>query len=170
MRTSAIGIRPRPSPGRPRSAKRGVGFTLIELLVVIAIIGVVTAVAAVNLMPSDAELARREAGLLALSIEKARDAAWFGGRPTAVSFEDGRLRQWRLGPDRTWQPDPSNDRPLGEAQVTALHIEGEALATNQRLIFLSDGFVAPFRVALEIRGVPRAIEGDAAGALVVRDK
>jgi general secretion pathway protein H len=146
------------------------GFTLIELLVVIAIIGIVTAVAAVNLMPSDAEVARREAGLLAMSIEKARDAAWFGGRPTAVSFEDGRLRQWRLAPDRTWQPDASSDRPLGEAQVTGLHIEGEALATNQRLVFLSDGFVTPFRVALEIRGIPRAIEGDAAGALVVRDR
>lgn len=155
MRTSATGTR---------------GFTLVELLVVVAIIGIVTAVAAVNLLPSDAEVARREAGLVAMSIESARDAAWFGGRPTAVSFEDGRLRQWRLAPDRTWQPDAANSRPLGEAQVTALHIEGEAFATSQRLVFLSDGFVTPFRLALEIRGIPRAIESDAAGAVRVLDR
>ena len=150
--------------------KRGSGFTLVELLVVVAIVGIVLAVAAVNLWPSNEEVARRDAGLVALSIERARDAAWFGGRPTAVSFEEGRVRHWKLGPDRTWQPDASADRPMGEAQVVALHVDGEALAANQRLVFLSDGLVAPFSVALEVRGIARAIDGDAAGSLTVRAK
>ena len=63
---------------------------------VVAIIGVVVAIAAVNLFPSDEEVARRDSGFVALSVEKARDAAWFGGRPTAMSFDEGRVRSWRL--------------------------------------------------------------------------
>lgn len=155
MRTSATGIER--------------GFTLVEILVVTAIVGVVLAVAAVNLMPSDAEVARREAGYVALAIEHARDSAWFGGRPTAVSFEDGRLRQWRLG-GRTWEPDAAHDRALGEARVAALVVDGEPLAASQRLVFLADGLGTPFRIALEIRGYARTIEGDAAGSVTVLER
>jgi hypothetical protein len=51
--------------------------------------------------------------------------------------------------------------------VTALHVEGQALPPDTRLVFLPDGFGVPFRIALEVRGVERAIEGDAAGAVRV---
>jgi general secretion pathway protein H len=139
------------------------GFTLIEVLVVVAIAGVVMALAAVNLMPSDAEVAKRETGMVALAIEKARDAAWFGGRPTAVSFEDGRLRQWKLAGERTWEAQAERDFP--EVHVTGLAIDGQAMAANQRLVFLADGLGIPFRVTLQIRGQPCTIEGDAAGAV-----
>ena len=162
MRTSAIGIEI-----RPRSATRGAGFTLIEILVVTAIAGIVLAMAVVNLLPSDVEIARREAGYVALAIEKARDGAWFGGVPTAVSFDQERLREWRFADGRTWELDTANDRPLGEARVTRLVVDGETLPLNQRLVFLSDGFGVPFRVSLEIRGIPRTIEGDAAGSIAV---
>jgi general secretion pathway protein H len=145
-------------------------FTLVEILVVTAIVGVVLAVAAVNLFPSDAEVAAREAGYVALSLEKARDGAWFGGRPTAVSFGDGRLRHWRLAPSRTWEPDAAGDRALGEARVASVIVDGEPLAPDQRLVFLSDGFGVPFRVALEVRGLPRVIEGDAAGSISVAER
>src|SRR3979411_3282361 len=95
------------------------GFTLVEILVVVAITGIILAVAAVNLFPSDAEVARRESGLVALAIERARDTAWFGGRPTAISFEDGRLREWKLAGD-AWRPDSGRERALsGDLHVTA---------------------------------------------------
>ena len=152
MRTSGTGIE---------------GFTLIEILVVTAIAGIVLALAAVNLIPSDIEVARREAGFVALSIERARDGAWFGGRPTALTFGDGRVREWRLVSDRNWEPDAANDRALGEARVTGFAVDGEAVPLEQRLVFLSDGFGVPFRLALEIRGIPRTIEGDAAGSISV---
>ena len=162
MPTSGTGISKVPSPVISR------GFTLLEILVVIAIVGIVTALAAVNLFPSDEEVARRESGLLALAIEGARDEAWFGGRPTAVSIEETRLRQWRLTGERTWEPDLAREKALAEGlRVTGLYIDGETLPTGTRLVFLPDGFGVPFRIALEVRGLPRAIEGDAAGAVRV---
>jgi general secretion pathway protein H len=150
---------------RQISATGTKGFTLIEILVVVAITGIVLAVAAVNLFPSDAQLARRQAGIVALAIEHARDAAWLGGRPTSVTFDAGRLRTWRYGGD-AWQPDSAHDRPLEDSvRLTGLHVDGQALELPGRLVFLPDGLGIPFRVSLDVRGLPQAIEGDAAGAV-----
>src|SRR5688572_10652321 len=80
-------------PGRRPCLKRALGFTLVEILVVVAITGLIVALAAVNLVPSDREVARRETARLALAIENARDSAWFGGRPVALAFEEGRLKR-----------------------------------------------------------------------------
>jgi len=77
------------------------------------------------------------------------------------------LRGWRLGTNRTWEPDAANDRALGEARVAAVLVDGEPLAPGQRLVFLADGFGVPFRVTLDVRGIRRVIEGDAAGSIVV---
>lgn len=134
---------------------------------VVAITGIILAVAAVNLFPSDDEVARRESGAVALVIERARDTAWFGGRPTAVSFEEGRVREWRLGGD-AWQPDPARDRALsGDLRITGLYVDGERLEGGDRLVFLADGLGIPFRVAMEVRGLRWAVEGDAAGSITL---
>ena len=155
MRTSATGNRPR-------------GFTLLEVLVVVAIAGVMVVLAAVNLFPSNEEVAQRESGLLALAIEGARDDAWFGGRPVAVSIEESRLRRWRLRNDNTWEADPMRDQSVGaDLRVTGLFIEGQPLPADSRLVFLPDGFGVAFRIALDVRGLGRAVEGDAAGAVRV---
>ena len=174
-RTSATGIDvigPRPAPGRQTSSprrrpgpNRQSAFTLVEILVVVAITGIILAVAAVNLLPSDAQLARRAAAAVAIDIEHARDAAWFGGLPTAVSFGDGHLRKWRLA-GAEWQPGRESDRRLeDELRVTAMHVDGQALAPHERLVFLPDGLGTPFRVALDVRGHAWAIEGDASGSV-----
>jgi len=151
----------------PRGAARRAGFTLVEILAVVAIAGIVVALAAVNLFPSDEEVARRESAAVALAIEGARDEAWFGGRPTAIAFSGGRLRQWRLAGGASWEPQEERSRDLGEVRVAALAVDGEVLPAGSRLVFLSDGFGVPFRIAIEVRGLARAIEGDAAGAVRV---
>jgi len=146
---------------------RPAGFTLVEVLVVVAIMGIVVAIAAVNLFPGDVEVGRRESDRLALALEHARDSAWFGGRPTAVTFDDGRMREWRLAGDR-WQADAARESALADGgRVTAVYVEGQPLAAGERLVFMPDGLGLPFRVALEVRGLPWAVEGDAAGAVAV---
>lgn len=144
------------------------GFTLVEVLVVVAIAGILVALATVNLFPGNAQLARRDVGSVALAVEHARDSAWFGGRPAAISFSDGRLREWRYT-SRTWEPNGSHDQAF-DARVTALFVDGVALPTTDRLVFMPDGLGVPFSVAIEARGVAFAVEGDAAGAVTMVER
>src|ERR1044071_9267522 len=99
---------------RPTSATGNRGFTLLEVLVVVAITGIVIALAAVNLLPSDNEIARRESGNVALAIEGARDAAWFGGRPMSVTFDESGVHAWRYAAGQ-WRADTSRDRAVAAA-------------------------------------------------------
>jgi len=140
-------------------------FTLIELLVVVAIVGVLVAVAAINLFPDERQLSRRDATDVAIAIEHARDTAWFGGLPSSVTFDGGEVREWRLAGDR-WRVEQSRLVRLPESvHVAAVTVDGQPLAAKDRLVFFSDGLGTPFRVALEVRGLTWAVEGDAAGAV-----
>ena len=144
---------------------RASGFTLIEVLVVVAITGIIIAVASVNLFPNDAEVARRESGMVALAIEGARDAAWLGGRPTSVTIDESAVRAWRYSGGE-WRADSNRDRALGaNVRVTAIYVDGQQLASNERLVFMPDGLGVPFRIAIEVLGHPWAVQGDAAGAI-----
>ena len=81
--------------------------------------------------------------MVALAIEHARDAAWFGGRPMSITFADGRLRTWRLAGD-SWQADASRERALeGGTRVVGLYVDGQELKLDERLVFLPDGLGVP---------------------------
>lgn len=149
--------------------ERAVGFTLVEVLVVVAIAGVLVAVAAINLFPSDKQVARREAADMALALERARDGAWFGGRPTAITLNGGRMREWRLAAD-AWSGTPEDRALPSDLAVNAVYVDGQPIdPAKDKLLFLPDGFGVPYRIALDIRGQPWAIEGDAAGAVRVME-
>ena len=140
---------------------------MIEVLVVVAIAGILISVAAVNLFPDQTQMARREAGNVALAIEHARDAAWFGGRPTAISFADGRARLWRHN-GNAWQPDAARETALDAGlAIKGVTSDGQPIPTGERLVFLPDGLDEPFRIALEVRGLAWAVDGDAAGSIKV---
>src|SRR5258708_35126232 len=133
---------------RPTSETGNRGFTLIEVLVVVAITGIILAVASVNLFPSDAEVARRESGMVALAAERARDAAWLGGRPTSVTLGAGRVRAWRLSGD-SWRAIDGADHPL-EASVGLVGRYGDAQAPKPhgRLVGPPDGLGVALRVVV----------------------
>jgi type II secretion system protein H len=155
MPTSATGTRTGEAPG----------FTLVEVLVVVAIIGIILAMAAINLFPDEKQSARREATDVALAIEHARDAAWFGGLPAAITFEQDRVQEWRLGGNE-WRADALHALRLPTSlRVGEIRIDGQVVAEAPRLLFLSDGLGTPFRVELGVRGMAWAVEGDAAGAI-----
>lgn len=155
---------------RPISGTGSSGFTLIEVLVVVAITGLIVALASVNLIPSDREVARRESARLALAIENARDTAWFGGRPIALTFSEGRLKRLlRVG--GSWRADTARETALGEdVRIAAVSVNGQALDPGDGLIFMPDGLDEPFRVALEVRGLAWAVDGDAAGSIRVVER
>lgn len=140
------------------------GFTLIEILAVVALTGIILLVASVNLFPSDEQLSRRDATTVALAVERARDAAWFGGVPTAVSFEEGRVQPWRLAGNE-WEPQSPRDERLPGLRIVAMQVDGQPLEPGSRLVFLADGLGIPFALRLESRGRAWAVEGDAAGAV-----
>jgi general secretion pathway protein H len=154
---------------RRTSATGTEGFTLVEILVVVAITGIILAVAAANLFPDERQVSRRASGELALAVEQARDAAWFGGRPMALGFTEGALKAWRLSGD-TWEPDAGHGLRIDSSlRVTSLNVDGQPLKDGERLVFLPDGLGTPFRITLEVRGVPWSIDGDAAGAVTLNE-
>ena len=140
------------------------GFTLIEILAVVAIVGIILLVASVNLFPSDEQLSRRDAAAVAMAVERTRDAAWYGGVPMALSFEDGRVKPWRLA-GNAWEPQAARDEPIPAVKLLGIQVDGQALEPGARMVFLADGLGTPFQVRLESRGRAYAVEGDAAGAV-----
>jgi general secretion pathway protein H len=130
---------------------RAQGFTLIELLVVLVILGVVLALARVNLMPDARQELQREAAQLALLLELAGDtAATRGGVIGCVLSPRGyRFEQQNAQGDWVALTAELRPRSLPEAMaLSGLQVRQQVVPLGERLLLTASGPAASFEVML----------------------
>jgi len=112
------------------------GFTIIELLVIIAIIGILAAIAAINLRPLHNE-ARAAANDFAATVKQARGRAMVTTSAYRLVYEapDRVMVQWRTtcGGSETWTPETRFDLQLRDGTTIDGLVDGsELLCFNSR--------------------------------------
>jgi len=148
------------------------GFTLIELLVVIVIIGVMVALAGVQLMRSPGEAVRDESEHLALLLQAAHDEAILQGRVFAFGYARDGYTFLRLDRDGKLKvaKDDTVLRPRQLAPgvvIEGLKIEGAEndSAQPKGVVFQPSGDLPAFRIVLAGAGVRWSIVGSPDGSI-----
>ncbi|HET7766626.1 MAG TPA: GspH/FimT family pseudopilin [Burkholderiales bacterium] len=159
---------------RPHSARGGArGFTLIELLVVVLIIGIIVALAGVQLMRSPGEAVRDESEHLALLLKTAREEAIMQGRVFAFGAGRESYRFLRLERDGKLKITKDDEilRPrqltLGVA-IESLQLEGAVAGDGtqpQGIVLLPSGELPAFRILLAGGGARWSVVGTPDGTI-----
>ena len=148
------------------------GFTLIELLVVIVIIGVMVALAGVQLMRSPGEAVRDESEHLALLLQAARDESILQGRVFAFGVARDAYTFLRL--DRDGKLKVAKDDPVLRPRrlppgvvIEGLKIEGAENdgAQPKGVVFQPSGDLPAFRIVLAGGGARWSIVGSPDGSI-----
>lgn len=152
--------------------KRGGGFTLVEILVVVAIIGIVLAIASVNLLPDDRRTLENEAERVALLLDMARDTAISSGEDLAWQTDGQRYAFYRRGEGDQWVAETgdemlrSRDWPSGLI-LESMTINHVAATPDDRLIFTPSGVAVPFELVLRLGQERAGVRGSALGQVEV---
>lgn len=152
--------------------KRQGGFTLVEILVVVAIIGIVLAIASVNLLPDDRRTLETEAERVALLFDLARETAISGGEELAWQADGQHYAFYRRDEDTRWVAETademlrSRDWPAG-LKLEAMNINHVAAAAESRLIFAPSGVALPFELVLSLGKERAVVRGSALGRVEV---
>lgn len=146
------------------------GFTLIEMLVVVLIIGVVVALAGVQLIRGPGDVVRDESEHLALLLRAAREEAILQGRVFAFSAARDSYRFMRL--ERNGRLKESSKDELLHPQkmpanvaIESLKIEGAGDAVRDGVVFLPSGELPSFRIVLASERARWSIVGSPDGSI-----
>jgi general secretion pathway protein H len=148
------------------------GFTLVEILVVVAIIGIVLAIASINLLPDDRRTLETEAERVALLFELAQDAAISGGDELAWQADGLHYAFYRQDEKKHWVAETademlrSRDWPSG-IKLQSLKINHVVATSEDRLIFAPSGMGLPFELVLSLGQERAGVRGNALGRLEV---
>lgn len=149
-----------------RPASRG--FTLIEMMVVVVVIGIILAVARVNLMPDEQQIVANEATRLALLLELANDTASTRGVTLAWSVSPQGYVFSQQNDKGDWVEQIAIEtlraRILPEGmRVTSLTIQHQPVPLNEKLLFTGTAF----EIVLAFKNHQRRVLGNLVGRVWV---
>lgn len=155
-----------------RSRAASQGFTLIEIMVVVVIIGIILAVARINLMPDERQMVEDEAARLALLLELANDTAATRSLSLAWSVTPQGYVFSQQNSKGDWVEQAAVEtlraRILPEGvRVTSLSIQHQVVPLTEKVLFTSSGVGTAFEIVLGFKQQQRRVVGNLAGRVWV---
>lgn len=161
------------TPTSVPGASRSGGFTLVEILVALLVIGIVTAVAALNMSPDDRGAVKTEAANLADLLEETSEDAQDTGSEIAWSGNGSGYSFWKRQDDGSWAEMAGDDfyrsRVLNDGvRIAEVKADGKILPQGKMLLFKPSGVNRTFEIVLEKNGAAMTVSGDALNRVTVQ--